>query len=37
MKILVAVDGSEISVRAANHANVLARSLAIGDDLPGRC
>ena len=28
MKILVAVDGSDISVRAAKHANVLARSLA---------
>jgi len=28
MKILVAVDGSEISVRAAKHANALARSLA---------
>jgi len=28
MKILVAVDGSEISVRAAKHANTLARRLA---------
>ena len=28
MKILVAVDGSEISVRAAKHANALARRLA---------
>ncbi|MBD7988375.1 universal stress protein [Luteimonas sp. Sa2BVA3] len=28
MKILVAVDGSDISVRAAKHANALAKSLA---------
>ncbi|MEN1939507.1 universal stress protein [Luteimonas sp. MJ246] len=28
MKILVAVDGSDISVRAARHANTLAKSLA---------
>jgi nucleotide-binding universal stress UspA family protein len=28
MKIVVAVDGSEISVRAARHANLLAKSLA---------
>ena len=28
MKILVAVDGSDISVRAAKHANTLAKSLA---------
>ena len=28
MKILVAVDGSDISVRAAKHANALARRLA---------
>ena len=28
MKILVAVDGSDISVRAAKHANALAKRLA---------